>query len=129
MKPKLSTITKKSTGITSNYKIVDLRSAVDIALKSFVAHYCNVDTTTNDTILKAKIEKLIDKQQCENICPLKAEYWSGNGRWGYILNIFCERFTDEFKDFILKNLKSSHKDYVDIDYINNQQIKAGTQYP
>ena len=68
---------------------------------------------------------MVEKQLYENICPLEAETWDYKQKWGYRITIFTERFTQDLKDAIIKNLKNNCKEIIDLE---TEQIIAGTEY-
>jgi hypothetical protein len=114
-----STITKKSTGLKSNAKVSDLKYAVISSIRDWLYKVCENSKITREW------NAIIEKQLAENICPLEAESWEYNSKWGYRLTIFTDRFTADFKEMIISSCK---KDWIEIMDLESEQIIAGTEY-
>ena len=114
-----SSITKKSTGLTSNAKVSDLKAAVISSINEWLFKVCENAKITKEW------DKIIEKQLAENICPLEAESWEYKSKWGYRLTIFTDRFTSDFKEMIIASYKKDWSEIIDLD---NEQIIAGTEY-
>ena len=116
----MNTITKKSTGLKSNNKVSDLKSAAITSIHEWVSKVCNINI--NDG---SKWNILIEKQIEQNICPLEAESWEYKSKGGYRLVIFTSSFSTEFKEMITENFKADWKEIIDLEH---EQITAGTEY-
>lgn len=98
----MKNLTKKSTGITNNRQLSDLRNEVLPAILKYI-NSSIAATTTQEFCKKSLCEKI--SKEIPTLHFGEAEYWGGefnpNKTWGYRVYIYFSEFSVDFKKYLI----------------------------